>query len=100
MADGNVQLVADELREVRQHLATAHDNITAATRIMLQKIRGNEDLTGLMLEFHIHLDSNVYADLLSGAKDDDEDDFIVIRSDLRPVGVYVDPPGICYPITQ
>ncbi|MGA7199868.1 MAG: hypothetical protein WBY97_22640 [Roseiarcus sp.] len=51
-----------------------------------------DDLSGLMLDVHVHLDKNVFA------LEPDEDDFIVIRSDLRPVGVYVDPPGVCYPI--
>ena len=98
MTEGNrVQLVADELAEVRDHLATAHNSITAAARVLLEKI-GRDDLSGLMLDFHIHLDRNIYADLLRETTDDDEDDFIVIRSDLRPVGVYVDPPGVCYPI--
>ena len=42
--------------------------------------------------YGVDLDKNVFA------LEPDEDDFIVIRSDLRPVGVYIDPPGVCYPI--
>jgi hypothetical protein len=47
-----------------------------------------EHLTGLMIDFHIHVDHETFSN-------PDNAEFVVIRSDLRPVGVYVDPPGVC-----
>jgi hypothetical protein len=90
--DGGIQLAASELREVRERLSSAHEHLAAAWRIMLRAMNKPDDLKGLMLDAHMHLDKNVYA------LGPDEDDFHVVRSDLRPVGVYIDPPGVCYPI--
>jgi hypothetical protein len=52
----------------------------------------NDDLSGLEMQFNLSLETNKFA------QDNDKDDFIVIRSNLSPVGIYKDPPGVCYPI--
>jgi hypothetical protein len=89
--DGGIQLAEAELNHVRQRFSIAHENLAAAARVLLRSMGRQEDLAGLMMDLHIHLDKNVFSN-------PDEDDFSVIRSDLRPVGVYIDPPGVCYPI--
>jgi hypothetical protein len=82
---GGIKLTGSELGNVRERSANAHQHLVAAIRTMLRLMNKPDDLSGLMLDLHVHLDKNVFA------LAPDEDDFIVIRNDLRPVGVYIDP---------
>jgi hypothetical protein len=89
---GPIQLSESELRAVREDLSNAHRHLTAVTRRLLNAMNRNDDLSGLEMQFNLSLEENKFA------QDNDKDDFIVIRSNLSPVGIYKDPPGVCYPI--
>jgi hypothetical protein len=90
---GGVPLSESQLKEVRGNLSNAHKHLSAAAITLLKAIDRSDDLSGLEMNLYISLAQDKFAR-------EAKDDFIVIRSNLSPVGVYVDPPGICYPITQ
>ena len=88
---GGVQLYESELNEIRDNLSSAHKHLTSVTTRLLKAMNRSDDLSGLEMDLHISLAQDKFAR-------DEKDDFIVIRSNLRPVGVYIDPPGVCYGI--
>ena len=89
---GPIQLSESELRAVREDLSSAHRHLTAVARRLLNAMNRSDDLSALEMQFNLSLGENKFV------HNDDKDDFIVIRSNLSPVGLYKDPPGVCYPI--
>ena len=88
---GGIPLSGSQLNEVRGNLSDAHKHLTAVATTLLKAMDRSGDLSGLEMELHISLAQNKFAR-------QEKDEFIVIRSNLSPVGVYIDPPGVCYPI--
>ncbi len=84
----DVPLSETQLKNVRQNLSGAHKHLTAAVTELFKAMGRSEDLSGVELDLHISLAQDKFVR-------DEKDDFIIIRSNLTPVGVYIDPPGIC-----
>jgi hypothetical protein len=88
---GGIRLSESQLKEIRGNLSTAHSHLTAVATGLLKAMDKSDDLSRLEMDLHISLAKDKFTR-------DEKDDFVVIRSNLSPVGVYIDPPGVCYPI--
>jgi hypothetical protein len=88
---GGVPLSESQLNHIRENLSNAHKHLTAVATGLLKAMDRSDDLGGLEMELHVSLAKDKFTR-------EEKDDFIVIRQNLSPVGVYVDPPGVCYPI--
>jgi hypothetical protein len=93
MEKHGIPLSESQLKEVRGNLSNVHKHLSAVATSLLKTMGRSGDLSGLEMELHISLAQDKFAR-------EEKDEFIVIRSNLTPVGVYIDPPGVCYPIGQ
>jgi hypothetical protein len=84
----NVPLSESQLKEIRRNLSGVHKHLTAVASELLKAMDRSHDLSGLEMDLHVSLAEDKFVR-------EEKDEFIVIRSNLRPVGVYIDPPGVC-----